>query len=81
MGSFGLAVRSGQVGGESFFDNWWLTGPTLVAAVSVLAALVTGLVALTRRGAVLLSVAIGVLVAVFVLSESWPPRHPGSHAP
>ena len=42
-------VASGQRGGNSIFDNLWISAPALAAAGLALAALFVGLVAVARR--------------------------------
>ena len=75
-GFAGLMVSavSGQKGGDNFTDNWWLAGPAIVATLSGLAALVTGLFAIVERGErsrwVMFAVVVGGAVAVFVASEA-----------
>lgn len=68
-----LLVLSGQDRGESdtFFDNWWLAGPALLAVVGGLSALVSGVLALIREHdrsiGVILSTLVGLLVAIFLV--------------
>jgi hypothetical protein len=68
-----IAVASGQRGGETLSDNWWLAGPALVAFVSAIAGLLTGSFAILRRGErsapVGLAVLIGVVPLTFVAGE------------
>lgn len=68
-----IAISSGQKGGDTFSDNWWLAGPGLTAAVSGVAALATGLVALVRErdraASVMLATVVGLLVTLFVVAE------------
>jgi hypothetical protein len=73
LGVFVALVNAGQRGGQSFFDNWLLTGPILVVLVAAVAGLVTAIVAVIRnreRGLVLaLPVLWGLVVASFALGE------------
>lgn len=45
---FFLMVTAGQRGGETFFDNWLLTGPIAVAVISATAAALVGLISVVR---------------------------------
>lgn len=71
--AYWLAVLSGQDRGEfdTFFDNWWLAGPALLAVVGGLAALVGGALAMIREHdrsvGVILSTLVGLLVALFLV--------------
>ena len=68
-----LVVLSGQDRGEfdTFFDNWWLAGPALLAVVGGLSALVSGVLAMIREHdwsiGVILSTLVGLLVALFLV--------------
>jgi hypothetical protein len=68
-----LVVGSGQQGGETFSDNWWISGPAFTAVAGAIGALVTGVIALALRGeralAVIFAVVVGALVTWFVLGE------------
>ena len=68
-----LAAASGQEKGETFSDNWWLTGPALLLFVGAFSALVSGVVAMIREHdrsiGVILSTLVGLLVAFFVTGE------------
>jgi len=67
------AISSGQKGGDTFSDNWWLAGPAFVAALSAIAALVTGVIAIAREHersiSVALATVVGLLVTLFVVAE------------
>ena len=71
-------VASGEEGGETFFDNLWLSGAMLVAAASAIAATIVGWIAIVRKGErslpVMFTVAIGTLVTLFVLGELTTPH-------
>ena len=41
-----LVVASGQRGGETVFDNWWITAPAVAAAVGAVGALIFGVTAI-----------------------------------
>lgn len=73
-----VAVGSGQEGGETFTDNWWISGPALVAALGLVAAFATGLFAIVGRREraipVLFATAIGALVTLFLISEALTPH-------
>lgn len=68
------AVASGQRGGETLSDNWWLALPALLAGAAAVAAGVVGSYAILRRhdhGAlVYLSTAMGLVVITFVVGET-----------
>jgi hypothetical protein len=71
-----VVVGSGQEGGETFADNWWISGPALVAALGIVGAFASGLFAIIRSreraGLVILATAIGALVALFLVGEITP---------
>lgn len=54
-----LTVASGQEGGETVFDNWWICGPALISLGGAAGAFVTGVIAVTRRGERALAVMMG----------------------
>jgi hypothetical protein len=64
---------AGQTGGDSFTDNWLLTGPILVTLVAGAAGLVAAIVALLRSGERGLTLALpilwGALVTIQALGE------------
>ena len=68
-----VSVGTGQEGGETFTDNWWISGPAVVAALGVVGAVAPGLFAILRRceraTPVLLATAIGVIVTLFLIGE------------
>jgi hypothetical protein len=41
-----VSLSSGQEGGDTFTDNWWISGPALVAALGLVVAFATGLFAI-----------------------------------
>jgi hypothetical protein len=70
---FFAMAASGQTGGDSFTDNWLLTGPILVVLVAGVGGLVSAIVAFLRSGergiALLLPVLWGLLVTMFTIGE------------
>jgi len=68
-----VAVGLGQEGGDTFTDNWWISGPALVAALGIVGAFATGLFAIVRRreraALVILATVIGALVTLFIVGE------------
>ena len=70
---FVILVASGQRGGDTFFSNLALTIPMLLAGVSGVSALVTGIIGIVksreRSVLVFLATAIGLFVLVFSLGE------------
>ena len=70
---FFLMVGAGQRGGETFFDNWFLTGPMLVVLVAGVSGLVGAIVAVLRSGerGLLLALPIlwGLVVSLQALGE------------
>ena len=70
---FLILVASGQRGGDTFFSNLTLTIPMLLAGVSGVSALVTGIIGIVksreRSVLVFLATAIGLFVLVFTLGE------------
>ena len=70
---FGILVASGQRGGDTFFSNLALTIPMLLAGVSGISALVTGIIGIVksreRSVLVFLATAIGLFVLIFSLGE------------
>ena len=75
---FGLVVMaavvaSGQRGGNTLFDNWWISGPALLAAISAVASFVTGVLAVLcsreRSALVKTTVVVQGLVTVFLIGE------------
>jgi uncharacterized membrane protein YeaQ/YmgE (transglycosylase-associated protein family) len=88
VGSFGVglaglvvavsSVASGQRGGDTMADNWWITGPALVAALGIVGAFVTGLTAVVRMHerapTVLVVTVLGALVTLYLLAEFTTPH-------
>jgi len=70
---FFVMVDAGQTGGDSFTDNWLLTGPILVVLVAGVGGLVGAVDAVLRRGerGVLLALPVlwGLVVTMFALGE------------
>jgi len=70
---FLILVASGQRGGDTFFSNLALTIPMLLAGVSGISALVTGIIGIVksreRSVLVFLATAIGLFVLIFSLGE------------
>ena len=70
---FLILVALGQRGGDTFFSNLALTIPMLLAGVSGVSALVTGIIGIVksreRSVLVFLATAIGLFVLVFTLGE------------
>jgi hypothetical protein len=68
-----LSVGSGQRGGDALADNWWISGPALVAAVGFVGAFPTGSIAVGRMHeralTVLVVTAFGALVALYLVAE------------
>jgi hypothetical protein len=66
-------VASGQRGGKTISDNWWISAPALVAAVSAVGSFVTGLVAMlgSRERSQLVRVIVVVegVVTAFLIGE------------
>ena len=66
-------VGLGQTGGDTFTDNWWISGPALVAALGIVGAFATGLYAILRQreraALVILATVIGGLVTFFIIGE------------
>ena len=73
FGVFLILVALGQRGGDTFFSNLELTIPMLVAGVSSVSALVTGIIGIVknreRSVLVFLATAIGLVVLTFSLGE------------
>ena len=75
---FGLVVMaavvaSGQRGGNTLFDNWWISAPALVAAIGAVGSFATGLVAILhfreRSPLVMVTVLVAGLVVVYLVGE------------
>jgi hypothetical protein len=69
---FGM-VAAGQRGGDTFFSNLSLAIPALLAAISAIAAFLTGIIGIVLRKErallVFLATAVGLFVTIFVLGE------------
>jgi len=71
----GIAVVSvfKQEGGETFFDNLWISIPMLNAVASAIAAFITGIIAIIKNKErsilVIITTVIGLLVLWFVVGE------------
>ena len=78
FGAFQAIVASGQRGGDTFFSNLLLAIPMILSAASGIAAFVTGVISIGRRKerslSVYLAVAIGLVVLVFALRETFFPH-------
>jgi cytochrome bd-type quinol oxidase subunit 2 len=70
---FLILVASGQRGGDTFFSNLALTIPMLLAGVSGVSALATGIIGIVksreRSVLVFLATAIGLFILIFSLGE------------
>ncbi len=70
---FLILIALGQRGGDTFFSNLALTIPMLLAGVSSVSALVTGIIGIVksreRSVLVFLATAIGLIVLIFSLGE------------
>ena len=68
----------GQEGGETFFDNLWISIPMLGAGASAIAAFIAGIIAIIknkeRSVLVFISSLVGLLVLFFVLGEVFSPH-------
>ncbi len=73
FGLFFTLVGAGEKGGETFFSNPWLSGTILPAAGLAVASGAAGLAAAVRdhdrSPGVLAAIAIGLLVAFFIIGE------------
>ena len=78
FGAFQAIVASGQRGGDTFFSNLLLAIPMILSATSGIAAFITGVISIGRRKerslSVYLAVAIGLVVLVFALRETFFPH-------
>jgi hypothetical protein len=78
FGAFQAVVASGQRGGATFFSNPLLASPMILSAASGIAAFITGVISIGRRKerslSVYLAVAIGLIVLVFALRETFFPH-------
>jgi len=68
-----LVVASGQEGGETFFDNLYISIPMLLAGISGIMALILGLISIIkskeRSPLVFIATIIGLLILVFLIGE------------
>jgi len=68
-----VSVGSGQEGGETFTDNWWISGPALVAALGLVGSFAIGVFAISRRREravpVVLATVIGAMVTLLLVGE------------
>ena len=68
-----LLIASGQRGGETFFDNLWLSIPVLVEAICGILAFFTGIISIFRKKEravfLFLSTLIGFLILLFIVGE------------
>ena len=68
-----LSIGSGQRGGDTLVDNWWISGPALTAALGFVGAFAIGSIAVVRAHeravTVFLVTAFGVLVTLFLVLE------------
>ncbi len=75
---FQLLVASGQTGGETFFDNLFLSIPVFLAGASAITAGICGVVAIIKFGeravSVFLIVVLGLMVLKFILGEFLSPH-------
>ena len=67
LGLFQVLIASGQRGGDTFFDNPWLSLPALAGALSALAAGLLAALAIIRRGERSLFSFLALLLGLFVL--------------
>jgi hypothetical protein len=71
--SFAIIILGHQTGGETFFDNLYISIPMFLAGISGIAALITGTVGILkykeRSVLVFLSAAVGLFILFFVLGE------------
>ena len=74
-----LIVASGQAGGETFFDNLYISIPMLLAGLSGTLSFVVGLIAIIkqkeRSPLVFISALIGLLILGFTAGELLGPAH------
>ncbi len=68
-----LIVASGQEGGETIFDNLWISIPMISGVICAIASFITGIISIIRKKErailVFISTAIGLLVLWFVIGE------------
>lgn len=70
---FNLMVATGQRGGDTIFDNLWLTLPIFIAGIAAISAGVLGGAAIILRGErsifVFAALLLGIFVAWFAIAE------------
>lgn len=68
-----IIVASGQEGGDTIFDNLYISIPMILAALCAIAALITGLVSIIknkeRSVLVIIATLIGLIITWFVFGE------------
>ena len=75
VGLLGLmaSVASGQEGGDTFADNWWLSAPAFLAAIGFVVSFVFGVFAIVLRHErslpVYVATAFGAFVVFFITGE------------
>lgn len=78
LGGFYQLVAAGQTGGETFTDNWFLTGSILTVAVAGIGGLLAALLAIIRGRELSLLLALpitwGLIVLLFALGEILDPH-------
>lgn len=67
-----IAAVSGQTGGNTFTDNWWLAGPAFTAAAGAFVAAATGVASVVARAERSWSVLLAILVGGSSLCSFWP---------
>lgn len=74
-----IVVASGQAGGDTIFDNLYISIPMLLAGLSGIAAFVVGLISIVkskeRSPLVYIATLIGLLIVVFLAGETFGPDH------
>lgn len=72
-------VASGQRGGETFFDNLYISIPMILAGLAGIAAFVTGFISVIkvkeRSPFVYIATVIGLLLMIFLAGELLGPDH------
>ncbi len=73
-----IFVMAGQTGGETFFDNLYISIPMLAAGISAITSMVAGLIALFKQKErsllVFLSTVIGIVITIFSIGELFVPH-------
>ena len=68
-----IAIMSGQRGGDTFFDNLWISMPMLLAFLSIFLSMVLGAISIIkdheRSPIIFTACIIGLLITIFVLGE------------